>query len=77
MGEVVTLSRDCAAIQIPYGNEITARAGTQLSIVHQLGETFTVRTDHGYLLRIAATDADAMGLQPPSKEAPRPQQAAP
>ena len=60
----VLLSRDCEAIQIPYGNAITARAGTQLTIVHQLGDSITVRTDHGYLLRIDGTDADAMGLDP-------------
>ncbi len=52
------------AIQIPYGNGITARAGTQLTIVHRLGDSITVRTDHGYLLRIDGKDADAMGLDP-------------
>ena len=60
----VLLNRDCEAIQIPYGNAITARAGTQLTVVHQLGDSITVRTDHGYLLRIDGKDADAMGLNP-------------
>ena len=58
----VTLTRDCDAIQVPHGNTITARSGTRLSIVHQLGDTYTVRTEHGYLLRIDGHDADALGL---------------
>ncbi len=64
--ETVILSRDCPAIQVPYGNVITARAGTQFGIVHKLGDTFTVRSEHGYLLRIAADDADALGLEKPA-----------
>ena len=68
--ELITLARDCEAIQIPYGNTITAREGTQLTLVHQLGDAFTVRTDHGYLLRIDVKDAEALGLQAKSAAAP-------
>jgi probable FeS assembly SUF system protein SufT len=60
--KVLLLSRDCDAIQVPYGNTITAREGTKLFLVHQLGDTYTVRTEHGYLLRIAMADASALGL---------------
>jgi probable FeS assembly SUF system protein SufT len=63
----VILSRDCMAIQVPYGNEIVARAGTQMTVVHQLGDTYTVRSEHGYLLRIAGDDADALGLEKPQE----------
>ena len=63
MTDTLTLTRDCDAIQIPYGNMLTARAGQTVSLVHKLGDTFTVRTDQGYLLRIDGKDADALGLQ--------------
>ena len=55
------LRRDCDAIQIPNGNQVTARAGTEVSIMHAFGDTYTVRTAAGYLLRIDAVDADALG----------------
>lgn len=61
MPSPIILTRDCAAIQIPYGNSLMARAGTQVSLVHKLGDTFTVRTLQGYLMRIDAQDADALG----------------
>ena len=63
--QVVTLSRDCPAIQVPYGNVITARQGTTLTVMHQLGDTYTVRTEHGYLMRISADDSEALGLEKP------------
>ena len=67
----IVLQRDCEAIQIPYGNPITARAGTHVTVMHQLGDTFTIRTEHGYLLRIDGKDADALGIEPkPVSEAP-------
>lgn len=65
----IELKRDCDAIQIPYGNTITARQGTSVIVMHQLGDTFTVRTDQGYLIRIAAKDADALGLEEPKPDA--------
>lgn len=61
MTRPITLTRDCPAIQIPYGNSLTAREGTVVTLVHKLGDTFTVRTMQGYLMRIDAEDADALG----------------
>jgi probable FeS assembly SUF system protein SufT len=66
MSELITLSRDCEAIQVPYGNTITAREGTEVFVMQQLGDTFTVRSSQGYLMRIAGHDADALGLEPPA-----------
>lgn len=63
MSEEILLTRDCNAIQIPYGNTITVREGTAVSITQQLGDTFTVRTSQGYLMRIDGKDADALGQQ--------------
>ncbi len=67
----ITLSRDCIAIQIPSGIEITLPAGTHVAITQSLGGSYTVATDRG-LARIADKDADALGLQPsaPSTETP-------
>jgi len=59
----ITLTRDCVAIQIPSGVEVTLPAGTKTIITQSLGGSYTVATDRG-LARIADKDADALGLQP-------------
>jgi probable FeS assembly SUF system protein SufT len=61
MSSAITLSRDCPAIQIPYGNSLTAREGTVVFMVHKLGDAYTVRTPQGYLMRIDTAHADALG----------------
>lgn len=66
----IVLLQDCPAIQIPNGNQVTVRAGTRMLIMHQLGDSFTVRTDQGYLLRIDGAFADALGIMPPVKATP-------
>src|SRR5438552_1546704 len=63
----VTLSRDCDATRIPVGAPEVLPAGTAVDITQTLGGSYTVRTESG-LFRIAAKDADALGLQPPSPE---------
>ena len=63
MSAAITLSRDCPAIQIPYGNSLTAREGTVVYMVHKLGDAYTVRTPQGYLMRIDSKDADALGQE--------------
>lgn len=72
MSEEILLKRDCNAIQIPYGNTITVRENTAVTITQQLGDTFTVRTSQGYLMRIDGKDADALGrridTEPKKKE---------
>ena len=61
----VELKRDCEAVQIPIGSTLILPAGTQVDITQTLGGTYTVRTFAG-LFRIAAKDADALGIQPQS-----------
>jgi len=61
--EPITLTRDCEAIQIPSGSKMVLPAGTVVMITQSLGDTYTVTTDHGYMVRIAGKDADAMGLE--------------
>src|SRR6266404_4456516 len=61
--EPITLSRECEAIQIPSGAKMVLPAGTVVMITQSLGDTYTVTTDHGYMVRISGKDADAMGLR--------------
>ena len=59
-----TLSRDVEVAAIPYGDKITLTEGTTVYITQALGGSYTVMTDHGYLVRIEGTDADAIGEEP-------------
>ena len=63
----VTLTRDCAAVQIPAGHPVTLPAGSEVDITQTLGGTYTVHAQGG-LFRIAGKDADALGLK--SEETP-------
>ena len=58
----VELKRDCEAVQIPLGTTLTLAAGTAVDISQSLGGNYTVRTSGG-LFRIAARDADALGIE--------------
>lgn len=60
----LTLSRDCEATTIPYGERVQLAAGGEVQIVQQLGASITVRTEMGALLRIDGADADTLGLDP-------------
>ncbi|MBA3564795.1 MAG: putative Fe-S cluster assembly protein SufT [Gammaproteobacteria bacterium] len=61
--EPVTLTRDCPAVLIPAGDEVTLPAGSIGYITQALGGSFTVYVE-GSLLRIAGADADALGKEP-------------
>jgi probable FeS assembly SUF system protein SufT len=63
--EQITLRRDCEAIEIPFGNKVMLPAGTAVMLTQALGETYTVMTDRGQLVRIAGKDADAIGQESP------------
>jgi probable FeS assembly SUF system protein SufT len=62
----VELKRACDAVQIPAGNSVTLPAGTPVDITQTLGGSYTVHTQNG-LFRIAARDADALGLERPTE----------
>ena len=64
--ETVELVRDCAAVQIPAGNEVTLQAGTPVDVVQTLGGSFTVHS-MGTLFRVSGKDADALGREVPSE----------
>ena len=67
-GEAVTLSRGCEAIMIPSGEKLSLTAGSRVWITQSLGGGFTVTTDRGQLVRIAAKNADALGMEIPIAE---------
>ena len=60
--KAIELKRDCAAVQIPAGTTTTLPAGTAVDITQTLGGSYTVHAPGG-LFRIAAQDADALGLE--------------
>jgi probable FeS assembly SUF system protein SufT len=63
----IELKRDCSAVQIPAGASTTLPAGTPVDITQTLGGSYTVHAQGG-LYRIAARDADALGLEIPASE---------
>jgi probable FeS assembly SUF system protein SufT len=60
----LSVTRDCQAIQVPYGTLLTLRQNTRVRIRQNLGDTATVQTEQGYLLRISSEDLDSIGLTP-------------
>lgn len=61
--ELVALKRDCEAVQIPFGTRQILKAGSPVRITQDLGGSYTVVTEDGYLVKIAGKDADALGRQ--------------
>lgn len=73
--EPVKLSREVEATQIPYGDKVKLPAGSWVKITQALGDTFTVITEQGSMVRIEGKDADALGKKVP--QAPQPPTAHP
>ncbi|MBI3359038.1 MAG: putative Fe-S cluster assembly protein SufT [Nitrospirae bacterium] len=65
----IVLTRDCDATIIPSGEKLRLLQGDCVLLTQALGGSFTVHTSCGYLARIAAVDADAIGLDLPESEA--------
>lgn len=61
--ETIALRRDCEAIQIPSGVRAILPAGMEVVVTQSLGDTYTVTTAHGTMVRIAGKDADALGFE--------------
>jgi probable FeS assembly SUF system protein SufT len=60
----VEVRRDCPATIVPFGRPVTLAAGERVRIMQQAGGSITVRTEGGFLLRLDADDADAVGIAP-------------
>ena len=63
----VSLRRACSATTVPLGQPVELGEGGQVQVVQQRGGSLTLRTEMGTLLRIDATDADAVGLEAPER----------
>ena len=61
--DVVTLSRDCPALLVPVGTQITLPEGSIVTVAQALGGSFTVIVN-GNMARVDGADADALGLEP-------------
>jgi probable FeS assembly SUF system protein SufT len=72
--EQLELSRDVEATQIPSGIPHKLSSGTKVRLMQSLGGSYTVMTDFGYMARIDAKDADALGLTPSDAAAEAPQE---
>lgn len=63
--EPVKFERDCAVVLVPQGDNVTLPAGSIGYITQALGGSFTVFVE-GNLFRVAGSDADAIGKEPPA-----------
>ena len=64
----ITLKRDVVAVAIPAGSPVTLPEGAVVRITQSLGGAYTVMGDF-IMARIAAADADALGLEPEASSA--------
>jgi probable FeS assembly SUF system protein SufT len=62
--EPVRFERDCEAVLVPQGDQVTLPAGTVGYITQSLGGSWTVFVE-GNLMRVAGKDGDAIGKEPP------------
>ena len=61
--EPVTFTRDCPAVLIPAGENVTLPAGSTGFMTQALGGSFTIYIE-GNLFRVAGRDGDAIGKTP-------------
>ena len=66
----IRVQKDVQAIQVPYGTPVTLRKDTDVTVVQELGGMFTIRTEHGFLVRVDGKDAEALGLEIPEAAKP-------
>src|SRR5258706_335585 len=63
-GELIKTSREVPVTEIPSGYVGTLPAGSSVRVTQSLGGNYTVMTETGQMLRIAAQDVDAIGETP-------------
>ena len=63
--QIVPLTRNCPATEIPSGALHMLSAGTPVVITQSLGGSYTVSTGYGQMMRIDAKDAGALGMEVP------------
>jgi len=57
----IRITRDLEVVQIPEGYQVRLARGTEVRVTQALGDTFTVMTEYGTMVRVAGKDADAIG----------------
>ena len=72
--EQIELSREVDTTQIPSGIPHRLAGGTMVRLMQALGGSYTVMTDIGYMVRVDAKDADALGLTPSTAATDAPQE---
>ncbi|HEX9454514.1 MAG TPA: iron-sulfur cluster assembly protein [Candidatus Binatia bacterium] len=58
----IMLKRDCDAIMIPSGEQVSLAAGATVWLTQTVGSGYTVMTDRGYSVRIDGRDGDVLGM---------------
>ncbi len=64
----IELSQDAQATVIPGGEPMLLLRGEKVIVTQTLGDSATVQTEMGYLVRISAADSAALGLIDPAPE---------
>jgi len=59
--ESVKVTRDLEVVQIPEGFKVRLIRGTDVRVMQALGDSFTVLTEYGTMVRVSGKDADAIG----------------
>ena len=67
--EQVTTQREARVIQIPDGTPMVLPAGTSVRIAQALGDTYTLVTPRGQMVRLDARDAEVIGKEAPAAPA--------
>jgi probable FeS assembly SUF system protein SufT len=62
--EAVKITRDLEVVQIPEGFQVRLARGTEVRLMQAMGDSFTVMTEYGTMVRVAGKDADAIGEIP-------------
>jgi len=67
--EQTLTQREARVIQIPDGTPLVLPAGTSVRIAQALGDTYTLVTPRGQMVRLDAKDADVIGKEAPPASA--------
>lgn len=59
----LTLTRSVSAITVPFGEVVELSEGGEVQVMQRMGDSITVRTEMGALMRIEGNDADALGIE--------------
>jgi metal-sulfur cluster biosynthetic enzyme len=71
IGRAIELTRECQAFEVPSGISRVLLSGSKVRIIELRGSDYTITTDLHSMYRVAAEDADALGLGPPVEMVPR------